>query len=691
MATKLDATRVALDKGFTGVSDPTATLSSISKGMQDIASWKKGIDDAEIKLKTDTAQAYQDAKKLAAERMTGNKTVDAAILEALRSTQDRLYDNMKMVQKGMQTPTDNLIFRQNASSSYDILSSYLQDYDANFQQSLKEMQGYIDEKTGEYVKPTGGSLQAAIQKFNTTLGNPNLYKIVSSENGSLNLNLFKTKIDPDTNTRQLVLDENNNPIVDPSMSGIGASTLLKGKNQKALRVYMDDNINEALAKDTALSKAFQVMQTAPGYTGIVVDDARNNPEIKRLIDTAAISGTTTSEQRFSILADNMPSGQEQIPVMPNEVDSLKSQGVDLNEKVEYTYLDPETGETKTGTYNKYVTVVLDPMSNLFMPKETEEAKLASERIYKTAIYSGLERKITGKDRKPVSPTGGATNKKLLNTASDIFGAINKSYGGAKKDIDFAIKTLQNSSGYKFLKQEDIVEDGQKVGISFTIQDEQGNTRTDSVNFRVKDDNDEYVDATADEYGRQLYALFKTRNMPSYDKVKESYIKSNTFFEKLNKDVSRAYIPKMTKKVTTVGFEPVTLSTSLNKNNESAMSIIQQSLDDNEIITSTQYISDGEVRSLSNSITRAISAAATKYGKEPNVSVTPDVKKDKITIKYGDNQKVVIDLTLDTLKGISLDYDIKDKLGKLFEILFPKTGDVTEDVIVQGGLRKMPGS
>lgn len=498
MATKLDATRVALDKGFTGVSDPTATLSSISKGMQDIASWKKGIDDAEIKLKTDTAQAYQDAKKLAAERMTGNKTVDAAILEALRSTQDRLYDNMKMVQKGMQTPTDNLIFRQNASSSYDILSSYLQDYDANFQQSLKEMQGYIDEKTGEYVKPTGGSLQAAIQKFNTTLGNPNLYKIVSSENGSLNLNLFKTKIDPTTNTRQLVLDENNNPIVDPSMSGIGASTLLKGKNQKALRVYMDDNINEALAKDTALSKAFQVMQTAPGYTGIVVDDARNNPEIKRLIDTAAISGTTTSEQRFSILADNMPSGQEQIPVMPNEVDSLKSQGVDLNEKVEYTYLDPETGETKTGTYNKYVMVVLDPMSNLFMPKETEEAKLASERIYKTAIYSGLERKITGKDKTPVfrpyPPGSGEEDENLVGSL------IRKVVRGDKK----ALETLMRTGNVKLKKpnfRSEILDDG-----SIQFFDQDNNKLGEPVKFsETKDDKKTFLSAR--DVAVQLASIF----------------------------------------------------------------------------------------------------------------------------------------------------------------------------------------
>lgn len=397
MGNKLDATRIALEKGFTGVSDPTTTLSGITKGMQDVASWKKGIDDAEIKLKTDTAKAYEDAKKLATERMTGNKTVDAAILEALKSTQDRLYDNMKMVQKGMQTPTDNLIFRQNASSSYDTLSSYLQDYDANFQQSLKELQGYTDEN-GNYVKPTGGSFQAAIQKFQTTLGNPNLYQIVSSENGSLNMNLFKTKIDTTTNTRQLVLDDDGNPIIDPTMSGIGASTLLKGKNQKSPRVYMDDNINKALADDTAISKAYQVIKNSKGYTGVFWQDMRENPDIGRVINTASQSGTASVEQRMSILMDNMPSGMEQIPVMPNEVEELKAQGIDLNEKIQYSYLDPETGETKTDTYNKYAIATLDPMSTLFMSEETEESKIASVRIYKSAIYAGLERKLVASDK-----------------------------------------------------------------------------------------------------------------------------------------------------------------------------------------------------------------------------------------------------------------------------------------------------
>ncbi len=457
MGNKLDAVRIALEKGYTGVSDPTSTLSAISKGMQDVASWKKGIDDAEVKLKTDTAKAYQDAKKLASERMTGNKTVDAAILEALQSTQDRLYDNQRMVQKGMQTPTDNLIFRQNASSSYDTLSSFLQDYDANFQQSLKEMQGYTD-KEGNYIKPTGGSVQAAIQKFQTTLGNPNLYKIVSSENGSLNMNLYKTKINTNTNTRELVLDDDGNPIVDPTMSGIGASALLKGKNQKAPRVYMDDNINKAVGKDTALGKAFQVMKTAPGYTGIVVDDIRNNPQVSELVETATISGTATSEQVMSILMDNMPAGMEQIAVMPNEVEALKAQGINLDEKVEYTYLNPATGKMESGTYDKYQKLTLDPMSTIFMPEgDLSESEIAAKNIYKSRIYAALQKKITGKDK----TTTFAPKRKLPGEEeNEAFGdLIKKAVLGDSKSFE----SLLRNSGYK----SNILEDGR---IQFVDQD-----------------------------------------------------------------------------------------------------------------------------------------------------------------------------------------------------------------------------
>jgi hypothetical protein len=687
MGNKLDATRIALEKGFTGVSDPTTTLSAITKGMQDVASWKKGIDDAEIKLKTDTAKAYQDAKKLATERMTGNKTVDAAILEALKSTQDRLYDNQRMVQKGMQTPTDNLIFRQNASSSYDILSSYLQDYDANFQQAIKEAQGYIDEETKEFIKPTAGAYQAAIQRFQTTLGNPNLYEIVSSENGSLNMNLYKTKINTTTNTRELVLDDDGNPIIDPTMSGIGASALLKGKNQKSPRVYMDDNINKALAEDTAISNAYQVMQDEIGYQKVTVDDVRNNPNIARLIDTAAISGTTTVEQRLSILADNMPAGMEQIPVNPNEVEGLKAQGIDLDEKVKYSYLDPATGGIEPGTYNKYVMSTVDNMSKLFIPEETEDAKIASKRIFKSAIYAALERKITGRDLKPVGRSRSAAEisaGQLMEDATTIFGAINESYGGEQqKDISAAVSTLQKSSDYKFQKQEDIYDDNDNdelIGVSMTVADDEGNTRTEPVYTKVKNDKNQYINATADEYGKQLYQLFKTKDMPSYDKAKANYVKNNEFITKLNETANRKYIPKITAQETIEARVPINISTSLNNDNDSPVTIITPAL--NAIETRTQNVRDDEINNLSIAIDKGLTASQTKYGEDVDYSIIPDTKDEKITINYGGGKSEIINLTLDDLSGAALISDIKQKINNVFKDLFPERAEKTRTVVTQ---------
>jgi hypothetical protein len=384
----------------------------------------------------------------------------------------------------------------------------------------------------------------------------------------------------------------------------------------------------------------------------------------------------------------MPAGMEQIPVNPNEVEPLEAQGIDLNEQIKYTYLDPSTGETKNGTYNKYVVDTFDPMSTLLMPKETEDAKIASKRILKSAIYAGLERKITGKDLKPVGRSRSGSDLaqlKLMDDATTIFGAINKTYGGdAQKDISAAVTTLQNSSDYKFQKQEDIMDgDGNKIGLAITVANDDGATRTDNVMYKVKDDNNNYIDATADEYGKQLYQLFKTKSMPSYDKVKRNYIKNNKFLEDLNEVASRKYVPKITKSVTTEALAPVTITTSLNKDNESPITIIQKDL--NKIESSSYSIYDSEINDLSKSITESINAGQTKYGEDVDFSVDADTTNKTITIGYGDGKSQVINLTFkDGLKGPKLVRDIKNKLDIVFKNLFPAREESTKQVTVQGG-------
>lgn len=391
MGNKLDATRISLEKGFTGVSDPTSTLSAITKGVNDIKTWQQEREAAANKLKTDTANSVRESTIEANKKLTGNKSVDTVILKALESTKNKLYTNEKLVQKNAKSPTDNLIFRQNAKQSYEILSQNLNDYDKNFQESLKRAKGYVGEDGN---KIGGGAFEAGIQRVQTTLGNPNLYEIVSNDDGTMDISFYKTKINTTLNTRELVLDKEGNPIVDPTMSGMAATTFMKGKNQQSDRLYLSDEITKALAKGSALDTAYESIKTQEGYTGVVLDDMRNNPGIKKLLYDYAKNATATSERRLSILADNMPVGKEQIVLMPNDVENFKG---DIKETVSYEYFDIDTGLVDKKTYNKYVIAKLDPMSGLFINEESDDAKLASERIALSSLYSGLKRKITGRD------------------------------------------------------------------------------------------------------------------------------------------------------------------------------------------------------------------------------------------------------------------------------------------------------
>ncbi len=396
MGNKLDATRISLEKGFTGVSDPTSTLSAITKGVNDIKTWQQEREAAANKLKTDTANSVRESTIEANKKLTGNKSVDTVILKALESTKNKLYTNEKLVQKNAKSPTDNLIFRQNAKQSYEILSQNLNDYDKNFQESLKRAKGYVGEDGN---KIGGGAFEAGIQRVQTTLGNPNLYEIVSNDDGTMDISFYKTKINTTLNTRELVLDKEGNPIVDPTMSGMAATTFMKGKNQQSDRLYLSDEITKALAKGSALDTAYESIITQEGYTGVVLDDMRNSPGIKKLLYDYAKNATATSERRLSILADNMPVGDEQIVLMPNDVENFEEKfpNDQIDVDVYYEYFDIDTGLVKPGIYNKYVIAKLDPMSGLFINEESDDAKLASERIAVSSLYSGLKRKITGRD------------------------------------------------------------------------------------------------------------------------------------------------------------------------------------------------------------------------------------------------------------------------------------------------------
>ena len=406
MGNKSDGTRFSIEKGYTGVSDPTATLSAITKGVENLATWKKGRDDAAIQLKKDTSESVRQAELEAQEKLTGNKSVDAAVLKGLESTKNKMYQNQKKVQVGASTPTDNLIFRQNAKQAFDILSENLNNYDVNFQKAqIRAKGGYNDD--GDFVNPTAGGMESAIQELQTTLGNPNLYEIISNDDGTLSFNFYKTKINELTKVREVETDEIGNPILDPSMTNVNSTAFFKNKNQIVNRIFIDQEVNAAYSKDSPLNKTYQSIKGNPDNPNDaywILDTMKNDPLVKENINTAIATAISTPERRVSVLVDNMPYEQQQTALMPSQVKELESQGVDLDEMIKYTYTDISTGETLPGEYNKYVKLTLDPNSSLYVPEESEASILAAERIVSTRIYAGLNRMVTGISSATVDPS-----------------------------------------------------------------------------------------------------------------------------------------------------------------------------------------------------------------------------------------------------------------------------------------------
>ena len=84
---------------------------------------------------------------------------------------------MKLVQRGVIGANDNLIFRENGTQSFNILSDIVKDYDKQREEYIKGAEGYIDEKTGKRVEPIYGSVAAALQDMQTQIGNPDFTKL----------------------------------------------------------------------------------------------------------------------------------------------------------------------------------------------------------------------------------------------------------------------------------------------------------------------------------------------------------------------------------------------------------------------------------------------------------------------------------------------------------------------------------
>lgn len=389
MGNALDAAKFSASQGLTGVSDPTASLSAITEGIKTISDWKTKRDEAKEKLKKDTADQYLEAEKKAYENMPTDKTFKSNILEGLDSYKERLYTNMKLVQRGVVSANDNLIFRENATQGIGVVSDMQKNYAKIQEDYLKGARGYTNDK-GNYVPPIYGAGAAALNDIHVQLNNPDLYSLTFNEKGSAEIIMYETEVSPN-NIMVAKKDENGDRI--PIEGGkINAMAFDGGNNQVMELIDLAKVSTQLTGEGTVFARDFQDVINTKGLMGVITDDIKANKKdgLGDLISSTAVSMTTGVDQRFSILSDNGPLDKRSKGMSPRMYKMLTPK--QKAETIEYDYFNFETGLMDKGEKTKYIPLVMGA-NNQYVPEFKDIDMEASTNLAEYSIYNSLEKSI----------------------------------------------------------------------------------------------------------------------------------------------------------------------------------------------------------------------------------------------------------------------------------------------------------
>ena len=309
----------------------------------------------------------------------------------------------------MVKPEDNLIFQENGKQSFDILAQQINGYAKEKENYLKRLKGYyeVDEKGNKkldnngnpiFVNPTSGGVDQSLQDLHDRMGNPDFTDMTFGENGMGRITFYKTKIDERTKTRVLDLDADGKPQPYDGVKDMSVLAFNNKRNQTAEKLDLAKETEAVIGKDTPLGQIFEKMDNFGKMLGVVTDDMRNNPQLNILLQDAVATAAATTDRQASILSDNGPESQRSETINEFQAQELKDQGIDLDEKIDYTYIDTDPksdtyGEELSGKKSKYIQMVMSK-NNQIVPVISDDDKLAAERIAGTSFYSGLRRDIT---------------------------------------------------------------------------------------------------------------------------------------------------------------------------------------------------------------------------------------------------------------------------------------------------------
>jgi len=397
MGNALDAARISIAKGFTGVSDPTSTLSAITKGIETISDWKTKREEAKEKLKKDTSDEYLAAEKKAYENMPTDKTFKTNVLEGLESYKERLYTNMKLVQRGVVSNNDNLIFRENATQGIGIVSDMQKNYAKIQEDYLKGARGYTKED-GTFVNPIYGSGAAALNDIHVQMNNPDLYSLTFNEKGSAEVVMYETEVGPNS-VMIAKRDENGDRIPVKGADGKRASNINAmafdgGNNQVMGIIDLNKVSTERTGKDTVFGRDFEDVITKGGLLGVISNDIKANKKdgLTDLIKSTAASMINGVDSQLSVLTDNGPAGEQSESMSPAMYARLTTK--QKAETIEYNYFNFETGKMDKGEKTRFIPLKM-MSNNQYVPQFQERDKEAYTNITEFSVYNSLGNSYSG--------------------------------------------------------------------------------------------------------------------------------------------------------------------------------------------------------------------------------------------------------------------------------------------------------
>lgn len=397
MGNALDAARISIAKGFTGVSDPTSTLSAITKGIETISDWKTKREEAKEKLKKDTSDEYLAAEKKAYENMPTDKTFKTNVLEGLESYKERLYTNMKLVQRGVVSNNDNLIFRENATQGIGIVSDMQKNYAKIQEDYLKGARGYTKED-GTFVNPIYGSGAAALNDIHVQMNNPDLYSLTFNEKGSAEVVMYETEVGPNS-VMIAKRDKNGDRIPVKGADGKRASNINAmafdgGNNQVMGIIDLNAQTSKLTGDGTVFQRDFEDVIRKGGLLGVISNDIKTNKKegLSDLIKSTAASMINGIDSQLSVLTDNGPKAEQSQSMSPAMYARLTTE--QKAETIEYNYFNFETGKMDTGEKTRFIPLKM-MSNNQYVPQFQERDKEAYSNITEFSIYNSLGNSYSG--------------------------------------------------------------------------------------------------------------------------------------------------------------------------------------------------------------------------------------------------------------------------------------------------------